>query len=329
VKKTSMILMALALTATLAAAQDKPAAAATAAPQKTADPVVASAGTVAIHQAEFENALKTLPEQYQAYAAGPGKKQFAEDYLKMKLLAAEGYKAGLEKQQDVVEQLSLMRDNLVANAELQQIEKSVTLSDDDLKKAYEANKKDYEQVKARHILIAFKGSPAAQPGKPALTDEQAKAKAEDIRKQLVAGADFGELAKKESDDTGTGARGGDLGSFGHNQMVPEFEEAAFNGKVGEISPVVKTQYGYHIIKVESREITPFDQVKPALDKSLRQKQVQTTVDKLKDGAKFDDVYFAAPKTEAAPATAAPATATPADAKKTDGKKPTTKKPTTK
>jgi peptidyl-prolyl cis-trans isomerase C len=316
--------MALALTATLAAAQDKPAAAATAAPQTKADPVVVSAGTVTIHQSEFENALKTLPEQYQTYAAGPGKKQFAEDYLKMKLLASEGYKGGLEKQQDVVDQLNLMRDNLVANAELQQIEKSVTLSDDDLKKAYEANKKEYEQAKARHILIAFKGSPAAQPGKPVLTDEQAKAKAEDIRKQLVGGADFAALAKKESDDTGSGARGGDLGSFGHNQMVPEFEEAAFNGKVGEISPLVKTQYGYHIIKVESHDTTPFDQVKPALDKSLRQKQVQAMVDKLKEGAKFDEAYFAAPKTEAAPAAVAPAPVKPADTKKTDSKKPATK-----
>lgn len=327
-KKSSTILMALALTATIAAAQDKPAATAAAAPQTKADPVIVSAGTVAIHQSEFENALKTLPEQYQAYGNGPGKKQFAEDYLRMKLLASEGYKAGLDKQQDVVDQLNLMRDNLVANAELQRIEKSVTLSDDDLKKAYEANKKDSEQVKARHILIAVKGSPAAQAGKPELTDEQAKAKAEDIRKRLVAGADFAELAKKESDDSGSGSRGGDLGSFGRNQMVPEFEEAAFNGKVGEISPVVKTQYGYHILKVDSHDTTPFDQVKPALEKSLRQKQVQATVDKLKEGAKFDEAFFA-PKVEAAPAApapaAAPAAAKPADAKKaTDTKKPAKK-----
>jgi hypothetical protein len=79
---------------------------------------------------------------------------------------------------EVLKQLSLMRENLVANAQLQKIEKGITLSDEDLKKKYDASKNDYEQVKARHILIAFKGSPAAQPGKPELTEEQAKEKGE-------------------------------------------------------------------------------------------------------------------------------------------------------
>ncbi len=318
-KKSSTILMVLALSATFAMAQEKPVAPAAAAPQPKADPVVISAGSVTVHQSEFENALKTLPEQYQAYANGPGRRQFGEDYLRMKLLAAQGYKAGLEKQTDVVDQLNLMRDNLVANAELQQLDKSVTLTDDDLKKAYEANKKDYEQVKARHVLIAFKGSPAAQQGKPELTDDQAKAKAEDIRKKLVAGADFAEIAKKESDDTGSGSRGGDLGAFGRNQMVPEFEEAAFNGKVGEISPLVKTQYGYHIIKVDSHDTTSFEQVRATLEKTLRQKKVQATLDTMKEGAKFDDAYFAPPKQEI-PAAAAPAAA-PAAKPATDNKKP--------
>src|SRR5213075_3212069 len=120
--------------------------------------------------------------------------QFAEDYLRMKMLAAQGYKAGLHNDPDVVKQLGLMRDNLVANAQLGKIEKTIVISDADLQKMYDENKKDYEQVKARHILIAFKGSPAAQPGKPELTEDEAKAKAEDIRKQLEGGADFAALA---------------------------------------------------------------------------------------------------------------------------------------
>src|SRR5947209_14412172 len=142
-----------------------------------------------------------------------------------------------------------MRENLVATAELKKIDNSITVSDAEVQKVYTDNAAQHEQVKARHILIAPKGSPAAQPGKE-LTDEQAKAKAEDLRKQIVAGANFDELAKKESDDTGSGAGGGDLGTFTRGQMVPEFEEAAFSAKVGEVTPVVKTQFGYHIIKIE-------------------------------------------------------------------------------
>jgi peptidyl-prolyl cis-trans isomerase C len=313
--------MALALTAAVAVAQDKPAPPAPAPQTNSADPVIVSAGDVTIHQSEFENALKTLPAEYQSYASGAGKKQFAEDFLRMKLLAAQGYKGGLQNDPDVVQQLTLMRDNLVANAQLKKIESSVTVSEDDVKKGYDANKKDYEQVHARHILIAFKGSPAAQGGKKELTDAEAKAKAESIRKQLVAGADFAELAKKESDDTGSGGRGGDLGTFGHGQMVPEFEQAAFEAKAGEISPIVRTQYGYHIIKVESHDMTPFAEARATLEKNLRQKQVQASLDKLKEGAKFDEAYFTPPKPPTPTPTAEPAK----PAAKSDAKKPATKK----
>lgn len=285
--------IALALVATIAVAQDKP----------VTDPIVIAAGEVAIRQSEFEAALKTLPEQYQQYAMGPGKRQFAEDYLRMKMLAAAGMKAGLEKDPEVVSQLNLMRENLVANAQLQKIEKGIVLTDDDLKKIYESKKGEYEQVKARHILIAFKGSPAAQEGKPELTEDQAKAKAEALRAQIAGGASFEELAKKESDDVGSGSNGGDLGEFSRGQMVPEFEKAAFEAKAGEVTPVVRTQFGYHIIKVDSHGSTPFEQVKPVLERDERQVRVQAALDKMKNDAKpaFNDTYFAVPAEPAAPA----------------------------
>lgn len=322
-----MFLMGLALCASVAMAQDKPAATTTKAATTntvtaaTGDPVIITAGNITVKQSEFESALKTLPAEYQQYAMGPGKKQFGEDYLRMKMLAQLGYKNGLDTDPAVQQQLALMKDNLVANAQLGKIDKSVTLSDADLQKIYNENKKDYEQVKARHILIAFKGSPAAQQGKPELTEEQAKAKAEAIKKQIEGGAKFEDIAKKESDDTGSGANGGELGAFGHGQMVPEFEKAAFDAKVGDVIGPVRTQYGYHIIKVDSHEYTPFEGVKAAIEKKEHQKALQAKLDTMKDEAKpvFNDVYFAppAPPAEAAPA----ATATkPATQPKTEAKK---------
>jgi peptidyl-prolyl cis-trans isomerase C len=318
VKKTIFVI-ALTLIATIAVAQDKPAAAPAPAAQPaataaTGDPIVIAAGDVAIRQSEFENALKTLPEQYQQYAMGAGKKQFAEDYLRMKMLAAQGTKAGLDKDPDVLAQLALMRENLVANAQMQKIEAGIKVSDDDLKKAYDANKNQYEQVKARHILIAFKGSPAAQEGKPALTEDEAKAKAEDLRKQIVAGtAKFEDLAQKESDDVGSGSRGGDLGEFARGQMVPEFEKAAFEAKPGDVTPVVRTQFGYHIIKVDEHASTPFEQVKATLERTERQTRLQAELEKMKTAAKptFNETYFA-PATP--PATPPPATPPPAPEK---------------
>ncbi len=290
-KKIISILIALTLVASIGMAQ-KPATPAPAA--ASADPVVIAAGDLSIKQSEFESALKSLPAEYQQYAMGAGKKQFAEDYLRMKMLASEGTKAGLDKDPNVLSQLALMKENLVAQAQLANIEKGITVSDEELKKKYDADKAQYEQVKARHILIAFKGSPAAQEGKPELTEEQAKAKAEDLHKQITGGASFDELAKKESDDVGSGARGGDLGAFGRGQMVPEFEKAAFEAKKGEVTPVVRTQFGYHIIKVDEHETTPFEQVKPTLEKNERQARMQAKLEEMKTNAKvtFNDAYFA-------------------------------------
>jgi peptidyl-prolyl cis-trans isomerase C len=315
VKKTISTTIALTLVASVAVAQQTPAPAPAAKPAATAtaqaDPVVIAAGSIAIRQSEFESALQTLPAEYQQYASGPGKRQFAEDYLRMKMLAAEGTKAGLDKDPDVLRQLALMRENLIAQAQLSKIETGITVSDADLQKTYDAQKGQYEQVKARHILIAFKGSPAAQEGKTELTEEQAKAKAEDIRKQLAGGASFDELAKKESDDVGSGARGGDLGQFGRGQMVPEFEKAAFDAKVGEVTPVVRTQFGYHIIKVDEHGSTPFEEVKPTLEKTEKQTRVQAALEQMKTNAKatFNDAYFG-PATPAAPQ-AQPAATPPA------------------
>lgn len=309
--KKSMILMALALAAPLAMAQEKPATKPAPAPARPAaataadpDPVIMTAGTLQIRKSEFEAAIKSLPNEYQQFAMGAGKKQFAEDFLRMKLLAAQGMQAGLDKDPAIVSQLALMRENLVATEQLRRVEKDLVITDAELKKAYEDNKKDYEQVHARHILIAPKGSPAAKEG-TTMTDEQAKAKAEAIRKQLVDGtAKFEDLAKKESDDTGSGANGGDLGAFSHGQMVPEFEKAAFEAKINEIPPVVKTQFGYHVIQTTAHDYVPFEGVKATLEKRAREAKLHAALDAIKDAAKptFNDAYFPPP----APAAAAPA-----------------------
>lgn len=302
-KKAIITVSALAL-ALVALAQDKPAAPPAPATATNPDPVIITAGTVAIHKSDFETAVKSLPAEYQSYALGPGKKQFADDYLRMKLLAAEGLKNGLDKETDVVKQLNLLRENLVAQEELKRLDSNIAVSDADLKKAYDENKKEYEQVKARHILIAFKGSPAAQKGKKELTDAEAKAKAESIRAEIIAGkAKFEDLAKKDSDDTESGKNGGELGSFGRGQMVPEFEQVAFGAKVGDVTPVVRTQFGYHIIKVEEHSSTPFEQVKPTLEKNVKQKKLKDTLDAMKESAKpvYDDAYFAPPAPPAPPA----------------------------
>ena len=168
-------------------------------------------------------------------------------------------------------------------ADQAKIEASLNPSDADLMMAYNQNLSNFrmpERVQARHILLMTQGKPASD-------EPKIKAKAEDILKQLRAGADFAEMAKKNSDDTGSGAKGGDLGWVTRGQMVPEFEKATFSLKPGVISDLVKTQYGYHIIQVQAHEdarVKPFAEVKDELGKQWKQLQSGQKMQQVEDTA---------------------------------------------
>ena len=291
-----------------------PAPAAATAPAATApadgSKVVLTVGNETITAKQFDALIEGLPEQARAQVRGAAKRQFAEQLVRMKLLSAEARKRGLDKKPAV----ALQMENVLAGAAYNDMASQIKLDEAALKAEYEKRKDQFETVSARHILIKFKGSPIpAQEGKPELTEEEALKKITDLRKQILAGSDFAAIAKAESDDTGSGAQGGDLGTFGHGQMVPEFEKTAFSLPVGEISEPIKTQFGYHIIKVDKRDTKSFEEVRSQLEQSLKPEMAREAVEKLRNNSTvvLDDTYFAA---EAAPApAAAPAGAPPAPA----------------
>ena len=150
---------------------------------------------------------------------------------------------------------------LVANEE--KIGATINLGEDEVRKLYAASLDRYrtgERVMARHILLMTQNKSADDVKK-------LEAKAADLLKQVKGGADFAELAKKNSDDPGSAPKGGDLGWVTKGQMVPNFEATAFSLKKGEISNVIKTEYGFHIVQVTEREdarVKPFDEVKAEL-----------------------------------------------------------------
>ena len=148
------------------------------------------------------------------------------------------------------------------------------VTDQEIQAYYSAHQTDYqapEQARSRHILIKF-------PGGAAKTDAEAKAKADALLKQIQGGADFADLAKKNSEDPGRGAQGGELGFARHGTMVPEFDAAIFGQKIGD-AKIVHSQYGYHIVQVEERQAAhsqPLSEVQPAIQATLlRQKQAQS------------------------------------------------------
>jgi peptidyl-prolyl cis-trans isomerase C len=265
--------------------------------------VIMTIGDEKITAAQYDQLVNALPAQYQKAARGPQKRQIAEQMVQLKVLSSEAEKRGIDKQAVVKQQLAFDRENVLAGALYNELMKSVSVDDAALKTYYDAHKADFESVKARHILIRFKGSAVPlRPGTKELSDEEALAKAQDVRKQLLAGGDFIALAKTESDDSGSGANGGDLGSFKHGQMVGAFETAAFALPVGQLSEPIKTQFGYHIIKVEEKQSKSLDDAKAEISEKLRPEAAKKEVDDIRKKAPvtFDDGYFG-PATPVPPA----------------------------
>jgi peptidyl-prolyl cis-trans isomerase D len=146
------------------------------------------------------------------------------------------------------------------------------VSNDQVQQYYQAHQKDFqvpEGVKVRHILIKV------PTGADAKTDAAAKAKADALLKQIKGGADFAALAKANSDDPGSKEQGGDLGLIQRGVTVPEFEKTAFALQPGQVSDVIKTQFGYHILKVEDKQtahLKPLDEVKAQILATLTRQQ---------------------------------------------------------
>ncbi len=205
-------------------------------------------------------------------------------------------------------------------------ELKVNITDDDIKKFYDdpANISDFEQpemVRASHILLLTQDPTTHEP-LPADKKAEKKKEMEDILKQAKSGTDFAELAKKYSEDPGSKDKGGEY-TFPRGRMVKEFEDTAFSMKTNEISDIIETSYGYHIIKLSEKipaKKVDLSEVKDGIKEHLVQEQFQKLVPPftskmvkdadikiMDDKLKNTDFSIEAPKNNEAPA-AAPVTA---------------------
>jgi peptidyl-prolyl cis-trans isomerase C len=263
-------------------------------PPADPDKVILTIGDQKITESQFDDMINAIPAQYQPYARGAGKRAFAEQIAQVKALAQEAEKRKIDQQPKIKDELEFQRENLLAQAMFLSMQDSVKVDDAAIEKYYNEHKSDYEVLKGRHILIRVKGAPMqAIPGKPELSDEEALAKARDLRKRIIAGEDFATLAKTESDDAGSGTQGGDLGEFRKGMMVPPFEEAAFAAKVNEITEPVKSPFGYHLIKIESHVTKSLAESRPDIEKKLRPEMARAAVANLRKSAtvQMDDSFF--------------------------------------
>ena len=232
--------------------------------------VIAKVGPYTLSKADFEKEMERNPQLKVLLTLKPEIKEvLVKRWVEVTLLALAGEEEGLLKDPEVKAQIEEQTRMILAqNYYERKVLKGLKVSDSDLQKYYMKHKKEYrtpERVKARHILIQVPEKADPEVQKAALK------KAEDLRRKLLAGADFSELARKYSEDPGTRDKGGDLGFFSRGQMVSEFEEAVFKLKVGEISPPIKTRFGYHLVQVEAKipsQEQPYEEVKDRVRQDL-------------------------------------------------------------
>lgn len=285
----------------------KPVAMPAKAAQTPADPVVFTAGGTQMTRSEFDSMMRSLPENVRAQFGGDSpeaRRRVAEQIGEILTFANEAKKLKMDEKPAVRVQLYLQREGALANLFAQHLTETNKPAGEQAEAWYAAHQRDYETATARHILIRFQGSRVPlKPDQKDLTDAEALARTQALRERLVKGEDFAALAKAESDDTGSGAQGGDLGSFGHGRMVPVFEDAAFSLPIGELSQPVKSPFGYHLIQVQARSVDPLEKVKPEIEKKLQSEAAQKAMEAVKAAHRpaLEESYFGK-----APASPAPA-----------------------
>jgi peptidyl-prolyl cis-trans isomerase C len=240
---------------------------------QASDPVLARVDGVDIHLSDLALAEEDIGSNIPAQTP-EAKRDYLINYVADMILVAKAAEAKkMADTDDFKQRLAFARNKVLMEMLLQSQAKSA-VTDQALHKAYDDAAKQMAnefEVRARHILVE--------------NEDEAKAIAAELKK----GADFAELAKQKSKDPGA-AEGGDLGYFTKDQMVPEFAEAAFKLEKGQISDPVKTQYGWHLIKVEDkrkRQLPEFNQVRDQIETYVQRKAQVELVTKLRAEGKIE------------------------------------------
>jgi len=255
-----------------------------------ADPkVLAKVDGVAVTEDDLNDALADIGPGLPEKLAGPDRQKYVLDYLvDLKLVAKKAVADKLDQTPEYARKLAYFKDKLAMEALLGSVAKAASTEENE-RKAYDeaaAKQPPEPEIHARHILLA--------------TEDEAKA----ALKRVKGGEDFAKVSTELSKDPA--GEGGDLGWFTKDRMVPEFAEAAFKLDVGQISDPVKTQFGWHIIKVEEKRVKtfpPFEELKDQAGRFVAQKAQSDLITKLRADAKVErfDAPPAAPAAAPAPA----------------------------
>ncbi len=290
---------------------------------KDPNKVVATVNGKQITAKQAWDLLKILPENQRRQA--PNLQTLFEQLYAADALAEKAIAEGLDKQSPVKEQLQLGRDQILARAYMQHLTDSNTQPAGDPKQYYDAHPGQFDQAKLSGIVITFNapGTPAAAGGANR-TEEQARAKADDLEKKIKSGTDVTALARTDSDDQRSATAGGQLGTLTQDapNVPADIKDAVFTKlQPGQVSEPIRAGNAFYILKLESRTKETFDQARPEIEQKLQAEKNQTVmkqeVDKYKVQVEDTD-FFGASAPARTPSLAnpsgTPSSAPPAPAK---------------
>lgn len=251
-------------------------------------PIIEARG-LSITKADFEQMLAGDPRFVVAMARPGAMLALGTDFGKAFALEAEARTRKLDQLPSIQLKVRNYTTQLLANELLLTLRNDYLKNPAALAALYEKNKAGYDEPRVRQVLVRMQGSPVAlRSGRPDMSPEQARAKAETLRGQIANGGDFAALANAESDDFGSLAAGGDIGFVARGTAEAAFEAAAFSLPVGKLSDIIKTQYGYHIIRVEDRRPMQLEAVRGILANELAHRDLDLII---ANGFKLNMAYF--------------------------------------
>jgi peptidyl-prolyl cis-trans isomerase C len=252
--------------------------------------------------AEVDHLIQLLPAQYQGPARSQPQAaaQLLTQILFFQRLAEEATKDELDKRSPYKEQMELARTQILANAEVMIHKNSIIVKEEDREKYYKEHPDRFQEAKVRVILVSFNPNPGkAVPGSKALRSEaEAKAKMDDLRKQIVGGADFGKLARENSDDVGSAGKDGDFGAMKRNSPYPEpIKNAVFALKPGEMSEPIRQPTGFWLLRLEDLQTQPYGEVGDQITTEIQQEEFQNWQKAIQSQytVKVDNPAYFAPK----------------------------------
>lgn len=223
-----------------------------------------------IFESDVEQFISMMGSRGQHFNNEEGKKRICEELVSQELLIEDAFSQKLDESKEFLTEIENAKRSILASLYVANLFKKINITDEEIKAYYDANKEEFQtkyMFKAKHILV------------------ESEDKAREIKVEVDNGKDFEELAKEHSMCPSKEV-GGDLGEFSQGQMVLEFENACIEAKVGEITEPVKTQFGYHLVKLESKkepETLDFEKVKEQIRSSLlKQKEQEVYLDALKE-----------------------------------------------